>query len=268
MFGASPAPCPASDVLPFFKVLADETRLAIVRVLTMTDLRASEIGQRLQLPQNAVSYHLKALRAIGLLQDRRSTADGRDLYYRVDFERLQALYLRAGAALHPGIATPAAGAPDAALTRPLRILFLCTHNRARSQLAEGIARYLGGDQVDVQSAGDHPTEVHPLTLDMLAELGLDTSCHHAKHFDQFVGQPFDYVITTCDYVRGNCPTFPGDPLRIHWSFDDPSTVAGGEEAQRQAFRTTRRELMTRMRFLLSVPHPATGERLTLRHLSV
>lgn len=256
------------DVIQFFKVFADETRLAIVRLLALSDLRAGEVGQRLQLPQNAVSYHLKALRAIGLLQDHRSTADGRDMYYRVDFERLQALYTSAGVALHPGIATPAAESPEAALTRPLRILFLCTHNRARSQLAEGIARSLGGDQVDVQSAGDQPTEVHPLTLDMLAELGLDTGRHHAKHLDQFVGQPFDYVITTCDSIHGNCPTFPGDPLRIHWSFDDPSTVAGGEEAQRQAFRTARRELMTRMRFLLSVPHPATGERLTLRHLSV
>jgi protein-tyrosine-phosphatase len=254
------------NVLSFFKILADDTRLAIVRLLALTDLRAGELVEKLQQPQNAVSYHLKQLRSLGVLRDRRSTEDGRDVYYSVDLERLQLLYATAGAALHPALTTTPQAEQEQRPTRaqPLRILFLCTHNRARSQLAEGIARYLGGDQVEVYSAGDKPTEVHPLTIAMLEELGIDTSRHYAKHMNQFLEQQFDYIITTCDYVRGNCPTFPGDPERMHWSFDDPSTVAGGAEAQRKGFRTARRELLTRIRLLLSLPHPVTGERLPLR----
>lgn len=256
------------DVLSFFRVLADETRLTIVRLLTFTDLRAGELVERLHLPQNAVSYHLKQLRVLGLLRDRRSALDARDVYYSVDLERLRLLYAAVGDALHPAV-TAQEREPGArpTLSRPLRILFLCTHNRARSQLAEGLARYLGGDQVEVVSAGNHPTEVHPLTREMLSELGIDTSRQYAKHMDQFVGQQFDYIITTCDLVRGHCPTFPGDPQRIHWSFEDPSIVAGDDAAQRTAFRIARRELLTRVRFLLSFPHPATGERLQPRRLN-
>lgn len=269
MSEALAATLPSPDVIRFFKVLADETRVAVVRALALTDLRAGEVGAHLQLPQNVVSYHLKALRSAGIVRDRRSSADARDIYYHVDFERLRALYASAGQALHPAMAAPSPEGEEVLprIERPLRILFLCTHNRARSQLAEGITRYLAGDQVDVHSAGDHPTELHPLTIELLQELGLDASRHAAKHLDQFVGQQFDYVITTCDAARGNCPTFPGDPRRIHWSFDDPSAVEGGVAAQRQAFRTASRELMTRIRLLLSLPHPVTGERLTLRRLS-
>jgi arsenate reductase len=152
---------------------------------------------------------------------------------------------------------------DRKLSQPLRILFLCTHNRARSQLAEGITRYLAGDQVDVFSAGNQPSDVHPLTIEMLQELGIDTSRHYSKSMDQLVDQKFDYIITTCDRIRGGCPTFPGDPQQIHWSFGDPS-ASGNEAEQRTAFRTARRELLTRIRYLLSLPHPATGERLSLR----
>ncbi len=246
------------DVAKFFKAMADETRLAIVRLLALTDLRAGELVERLHLPQNAVSYHLKHLRSLGVLRDRRSSRDARDVYYSVDMERLQALYQAIGDVLHPGIAVKRDTSSVATDAQPrLRILFLCTHNRARSQLAEGITRYLAGDLVDVYSAGDHPTEVHPLTIEMLSELGIDTSVHQAKDMQQFVGQHFDYVITTCDYVTGNCPTFPGDPQRMHWSFDDPSAVEGGIEEQRAAFRTARRELTTRIRYLLAAAHVPT-----------
>lgn len=249
---------PIPDVLSFFRALADETRLAIVRLLALTDLRAGELVERLHQPQNAVSYHLKQLRSLGVLRDRRSSRDARDVYYSVDIERLQAFYHAIGEALHPGITTTRTSSTVARnASSPLRILFLCTHNRARSQLAEGIARYLGGDQVEVYSAGDQPTQVHPLTIEMLSELGIDTSRHHAKDMQQFVGQHFDYVITTCDYVTGNCPTFPGDPHRIHWSCDDPSIIDGGIEEQRAAFRKARRELMTRIRYLLAAAHVPT-----------
>src|SRR5215470_1160083 len=93
----------APDVLDFFRVLADETRLVIVRLLALSDLKAGELGEQLRLPSNAVSYHLKQLRGVGLLQDRRSSADARDVYYRVDLDRLAQLYAGAGDMLYPGL---------------------------------------------------------------------------------------------------------------------------------------------------------------------
>jgi len=257
----------APAALAFFKVLADETRLALVRLLAVSDRRVGELVDAVQQPQNAVSYHLKQLRRLGLLRDRRSTYDGRDVYYSVDLERLHALYVAVGAALHPGLTTPAA-VPPKLPTRPLRILFLCTHNRARSQLAEGLARALAGDQVAVASAGSEPAEVHPLTLDLFGELGLDSSHLSSKSVQLFAQEEFDYIITTCDRVREADLTFPGNPRRIHWSIADPSEVAGGLEAQRLAFRTTARELMTRLQYVLSLPHPLTDQRLVLHTLTL
>ncbi len=259
---------PSPDVVSFFKLLADETRLAIVRLLALSDLRAGEVVQQLQAPANAVSYHLKQLRSLGLLRDRRSSLDARDVYYSVDLARLQVLYTSAGETLHPGMAAPHEDQETLReLEHPLRILFLCTHNRARSQMAEGIARYLAGDQVEVYSAGDKPTEVHPRTIEVLEEMGIDTGRLYSKSMNEFLDQEFDYIITTCDRARGGCPTFPGDPKQIHWSFPDPSEVEGGEAAQQQAFRAARREMLTRIRYLLSLPHPVTGQRLTLRTMT-
>lgn len=255
-------------VLSFFKVLGDETRLTIMRLLALGDYRVGELVDQLRQPQNAVSYHLKQLRALGLLRDRRSNGDGRDVYYSVDLARLQQLYASAGDALHPGMTTSVAeqeALPK--LEQPLRILYLCTHNRARSQMAEGITRYLAGDQVAVYSAGNLPSEVHPLTIEMLNEIGVDTDGLRSKSMEEFVTAEFDYVITTCDRIRGGCPTFPGDPRQIHWSFPDPSEVEGGSEAQRQAFCIARRELMTRIRYLLSLPHPVTGQRIMVRSMT-
>jgi len=260
---------PAPDVLPFFKALADETRLTILRLLALTDLKSGEIVEQVRVPQNAVSYHLKHLRALGLLRDRRSTADARDVYYSLDLDRLQALYTAAGDALHVEAAHPdsdaTANGPTTDADGPLRVLFLCTHNSARSQLAEGIMRYLGGEGVEVHSAGSEPTAVHPDALALLVEWGIDTTRHTSKSLDPFAGQAFDYIITVCDRVRDQCPVFPDDPVRIHWSFPDPALVADDEE-RRRAFCTVRRELMTRILYLLNVPHPATGRRLAIRSL--
>jgi len=255
---------PAS-VLGFFRALADDKRLAILRLLTRSDLRAGEIGAALSLPPNAVSYHLKQLGSLGLLQDHRSSADGRDVYYRVDLEQLDRLYSAAGAALHPGlpglVTSEQSGSEALATsTGPLRVLFLCTHNSARSQLAEAILRHMGGEQVF--SAGSMPTEVHPNTLLVLRELGIDTSRLYAKSFDQFQGESFDYIITVCDRVRDICPVFRDDPLEIHWSFPDPDVIED-PELQLAAFRRTATELQTRVRYLLLLPHPRTGERLPL-----
>jgi protein-tyrosine-phosphatase/DNA-binding transcriptional ArsR family regulator len=248
-------------VVPFFKALADDTRLAIIRLLALSDLRAGELVAHLQQPQNAVSYHLKHLRTVGLLRDRRSSADARDVYYSIDHARLQALYMAAGDVLHARTSDtePTAGYDQA---HPLRVLFLCTHNSARSQIAEALARQLGGGQVEAFSAENQPTRLHPMTIETLHEIGIDPQGHTSKLMDQFVDQDFDYVITVCDRARESCPTFPGDPVQIHWSFLDPAAISD-LDAQRQAFRTIRRELETRLRYLLSLPHPCTGQRMRL-----
>lgn len=255
---------PAPEVVHFFKALADETRLTIIRLLALSDLRAGEVVQRLHLPANIVSYHLKELRSLGLLRDRRSSLDHRDVYYSVDLARLHALYTTAGDMLHAGMNAqePVADEDLPRLAHPVRILFLCSHNRARSQLAEGIACYLAGPQVEVFSAGSEPAEVHPLTIEILGEIGIDTTTLHSKSIDEFHGQSFDYIITTCDKIREGCPMFPGDPQYVHWSIADPAAV--GEEAQRRAFHMVKHEMLVRVRYLLSLPHPVTRERLKLR----
>lgn len=256
-----------SDVVPFLRTVADETRIAIVRLLAMTDLKAGEIMERVGAPQNAVSYHLKQLRSLGLLRDRRSSGDARDVYYSIDIERLHALYTATGDALHPALAMDnITSGPASTFDQPLRVLFLCTHNSARSQLAEAILRCMGGNQVEVFSAGSQPSELHSMARELLKEWGIDTSQHVAKPMSHFVAQQFDYVITVCDRIRDSCPTFPGDPERIHWSFPDPSIVE--DEAERwQAFLKLRRELCTRIRLLLSMPHPATGQRFHIHLLN-
>lgn len=256
----------------FFRLLADETRLFIVRLLALSDLRAGEIGQATHLPSNAVSYHLKQLRALGLLSDHRSAADARDVYYHLDVDRLLLLYTTGGDSLYPGMAAMRAaangqaqaneGAGDDAAA-PLRVLFLCTHNSARSQLAEGILRMMGGDQVEAFSAGSEPTEVDSDALATLHEMGIDPTPQHAKSLAQFAEQRFDYIITVCDRVRDVCPVFPGDPMQTHWSFADPAVIVEPER-RRQAFRQVAVELQTRIRYLLLLPHPRTGQQMRAR----
>jgi protein-tyrosine-phosphatase/DNA-binding transcriptional ArsR family regulator len=253
---------PPADVLRFFRALAEDKRLAIIRLLALSDLRAGEIGAALNLPSNGVSYHLKQLGDLGLLHDHRSSSDARDVYYRVDLEQLDRLYAQAGDALHPALVPSEQTGREAIGTAsiPLRVLFLCTHNSARSQMAEAILRQMGGDNVEVFSAGSMPTEVHPNTLIVLRELGIDTSNLYAKSLDQFLGESFDYIITVCDRVRDICPVFRGDPFQIHWSFPDPDVIEN-PDLQLAAFRRTATKLQTRVRYLLLLPHPRTGERL-------
>lgn len=254
---ASSLPMSLDEMALFFRALADRTRLAIVRLLIDSDLRVGEIVERMALPQNAVSYHLKQLRAAGLLRDRRSSADARDIYYSIDLERMQAFYRHAGEALQVVSLLAGEGRPTAPEpARPLRILYLCTHNSARSQFAEALTRQYGGPGVVVFSAGDTPTVVHPLTSALLAEWQIDPARQASKALDQFLSQSFDYVITVCDRVREHCPTFPGAATQLHWSIPDPTDVAD-EEARRAAFRAVRHEVSVRVRHLLRQHHVAT-----------
>ena len=107
------------------------------------------------------------------------------------------------------------------MDKPLRVLFLCTGNSCRSQMAEGWARRLGAARVEAYSAGVSPIRVVPATGEVMAEVGVDISSQRSKAADVFVGDEFDYIITLCDNARDNCPYFPGEAQRLHWPIDDP-----------------------------------------------
>ncbi len=127
-----------------------------------------------------------------------------------------------------------------------RVLFLCTHNSARSQMAEGLLRHLAGHRFEVASAGTEATGVHPLAIRAMAELGIDLRGHVSKTLDRFVAEPWDWVITVCDGAAQRCPVFPSAGARLHWSLEDPS-VAGGTDAERLAvFRRVRDEIRQRL----------------------
>ncbi|HXU33308.1 MAG TPA: arsenate reductase ArsC [Thermoanaerobaculia bacterium] len=135
----------------------------------------------------------------------------------------------------------------------LRVLFLCTHNSARSQMAEGILRHLGGDRFEVHSAGTVATRVHPLAIAATAENEIDLRGQRSKHLDELSGERFDYVITVCDNARDSCPIFPGAGERLHWSIPDPSAVEGDEATKLQAFRAASDDLTSRIRGLWFLP---------------
>lgn len=234
-----------------FKLLAHDIRWQLLQALALSDRRVQELAAALRRPQNLISYHLRQLRAQQLIHERRSSYDARDVYYTLDVAQVQRLYHAAGAELHPAV-TPDATPADETTSpiAPVRVLFLCTHNSARSQLAEGILRARGGARVAAFSAGSQPTAVHPLAVQAAARLGIDISRQSSQHLEAYVGQRFDYVITVCDRVREMCPVFPHDPQQIHWSFPDPAAVEGSEATRLQAFLQTARELNTRIQYLL------------------
>jgi len=233
------------------KLLAHTVRWQIVAALAQSDYRVQELEARLRRPQNLVSYHLRLLREGGLVGERRSSADGRDAYYTLHLEALRTAYQASGEVLHPALTyNPEPMEQSRSRSRPYRVLFLCTHNSARSQLAEGILRAAGGELVEVFSAGNQVTAVHPFAIRAAAEQGIDISQQRAKSMDEFADHSFDSIITVCDRVREVCPVFPGDPPHIHWSLPDPTAVTGTEEEQYQAFRNTARALATRIDFWL------------------
>lgn len=135
---------------------------------------------------------------------------------------------------------------------PIRVLFLCTENSARSQMAEALLRHFGGGDFAVCSAGSDPQPVHPLAIEVMKEIDIDLSGYRSKHYMAFLGQPFDFVITVCDRVRDNCPTFPGDNERIHWGFEDAAAVMGSEAERRMVFKRVRNEIGNRIRSWVTV----------------
>ena len=134
---------------------------------------------------------------------------------------------------------------------PVRVLFLCTGNSCRSQMAEGLLRRIVPPAVgEVASAGTNPKPVHPDAIRIMREILVDISGQQSKSLDQFLGREFDYVITLCDEAQEACPTFPGAVERFHWGLPDPAAVRGAEEERLAAFRTVRNDLATRIDGLL------------------
>jgi protein-tyrosine-phosphatase/DNA-binding transcriptional ArsR family regulator len=241
---------PGDDSPPQFLRLAGEPlRWRLLGELVRSDRQVRELTALLAQPQNLVSYHLARLRAGGLVSMRRSSADGRDAYYSIDLARCGELLAATGAALHPGLRLlPPA---PARVRASARVLFLCTGNSARSQMAQAILEDLAGGTVTAASAGSHPKPVHPDAIAVMREYGIDIGGRQPQHLDLFAGQRFDYVISLCDRVREVCPQFPGPPEVIHWSIPDPASGGSGEGGTYPAFQAVAAGLRTRIGFLLA-----------------
>ena len=218
--------------LEFLQLVAEPHRWRLLRELTRSDRRVGELTQFLGGPQNLVSYHLAELRRAGLVSARRSSFDGRDTYYRVDPLRCGELLCSAGAVLQPGLRLGLLPPKpvDIGGRRAPRVLFLCTGNSARSQMAEALLEHISGHQIQARSAGSHPRRLHPNAVRAMAERGIDISGRPTKHLSRFARMRFDRVITLCDKVREVCPEFPGHPTTAHWSMADPAAAEGDTDA--------------------------------------
>jgi len=231
----------------FVRLTSHPVRWRLLSELARSDRRVGELCELAGERQSLVSYHLRRLRDGGLVFSRRSVADGRDTYYALDLLRCRELHARAGVSLHPGLATTVAQRPR---TVHARVLFLCTGNSARSQIAEALAEKLSHGAVQAVSAGSHPKPLHPNAIRILRERRIDVEGRRSKHLSEFAGDAFDYVVSLCDRVREVCPEFPGTPETVHWSIPDPGRESGTDDETLPAFERTATEIETRIGFLL------------------
>ena len=238
----------------FLRLAGEPVRWQLLRELARGDRHVRELTDLVGRPQNLVSYHLGKLRSGGLVSARRSSADGRDAYYTVELDRLGELLAATGTAVHPGLSlapTIRAGSAPRPGAAPVRLLFLCTGNSARSQIAEALAVARSQGRVEAFSAGSHPKRLHANTVRVMRDLGIDVGSRSSKHLSTFAAQRFDYVITLCDKVREVCPEFPGHPGYIHWSIPDPAASANDDRATLPVFQHVAAELDRRLTYLLA-----------------
>ena len=132
-----------------------------------------------------------------------------------------------------------------------KVIFICTGNACRSQMAEGLLRHMAGDKFEVYSAGSHPSCLHPASVAVMAEWGIDIARHTAEPIDDYLETGIDIVITVCDNAQQICPTFPGNVKRIHWGLDDPYHGWGSEPEDLLPYRETRDELKDRIKVFLT-----------------
>ena len=242
----------ALDPTEFLQLAGHKVRWRLLGELARSDRTVHELTGLVGDAQNLVSYHLGKLRDAGLVSVRRSSADGRDAYYTVDLTRFRALLSSTADALHPGLrADRPVGVDDRGLEP--RVLFLCTGNSARSQIAEALVRERSAGTIHAYSAGSHPKPLHPNAIRVMREnFGIDLDGHESKHLEVYADHEFDWVISLCDKVREVCPEFPGDPTTIHWSIADPAAGQVDDDASYPAFQLLAAELETRIGFLLAV----------------
>jgi ArsR family transcriptional regulator, arsenate/arsenite/antimonite-responsive transcriptional repressor / arsenate reductase (thioredoxin) len=250
----------------FLRLAGHPLRWLLLSELAHSDRRVGELCELVGQRQSLVSYHLRQLRDGGLVSARPSLADGRDTYYVLELAHCGELLVSAGASLHPGLASAHGSHPGrGGGLATARVLFLCTGNSARSQMAEALAEELSAGAVRAASAGSHPRPLHANAVRAMRERGIDLAGRRAKHLSEFTDQRFDYVISLCDRVREVCPEFPGAPEAIHWSVRDPAREPGTDDETLPAFQRTAAELEMRIGFLLEAIKQTTGTQEAIEH---
>ena len=239
-----------------FRLSGHPVRWRLLQELVGSDRQVRELSTLVDERQSLTSYHLGLLRKGGLVLARRSAADGRDTYYSLDLRACRDALVEAGAALHPGLrlvqppgSTGGAKARRGSTGRATKVLFMCTGNSARSQMAEAILESLAGPRVQVRSAGSSPKRLHPGAVRAMHARGIDISGRRTKHVDEFADEHFDFVITLCDKVREVCPELGSSTVTSHWSIPDPA-VESGDGPDDAPFIRVADELTTRIDFLL------------------
>jgi protein-tyrosine-phosphatase/DNA-binding transcriptional ArsR family regulator len=245
---------------PILRLVGHPVRWRLLQELARSDRGVAELTRLIEAPQPLVSYHLRELRTGELVSMRRSSADRRDSYYRIELDRCRTQLEAAGGALHPGLQPlPAPTGPHRSggrRPRRRRILFLCTGNSARSQIAEALLQQQSDGTIEAASAGSNPKPLHPNAVRVMKRRGVDISANRTKHLDEFAAQHFDVVITLCDRVREVCPEFPGQPALAHWSIPDPALEGPNAHDSYPAFERTASDLESRIHYLRS----AIGDR--------
>jgi protein-tyrosine-phosphatase/DNA-binding transcriptional ArsR family regulator len=234
----------------FLQLAGHPLRWQLLSELGRSDRMVHELTDLVGSPQNLVSYHLAKLRDAGLVTSRRSSADRRGAYYSVDLARIGELLVDAGLAVHPGLRLAPATTPTGGARR--RVLFLCTGNSARSQMAEALARSRSDGLIEAVSAGSRPKPLHPHAVRVMDEAhGIDLTGQRPKHVRSVARRRYDLVVSLCDRVREVCPGLPGAPEAIHWSIPDPTTEPGDDPGSYPAFQRTAAELERRIGFLVA-----------------
>ena len=243
-----------ADPPSFLRLAAHPLRWRLLQELVRSDRAVRELMALVEEPQSLVSYHLRLLREGGLVTAHRSSADGRDSYYSIDLVACREALQIAGVALHPALRLASGGPerPAARHVRQQRVLFLCTGNSARSQIAEALMERMSNGGIRAESAGSHPKPLHPNAVRVLRTYGIDVSGNRTKHFDEFRDQQFDTVITLCDRVREVCPDFPAEHDRVHWSVPDPALGGSTDRESYPAFERTAAEIEARISFRLTL----------------
>jgi arsenate reductase len=229
---------------------ADLARLRLVVALRRLGLAPADAGRLAKLCMEHGEIDRDLMPLIG---DQRAAIERQ----RADLDRLDSELTDLETTIHA--AGRARRAARIAPADPIRVLFVCTGNSARSQMAEALLNEFGGSDFSVVSAGTEPGPVNPQTVTVLRELGLDWSRAVSKSVAGFVGRPFDYVITVCDRARTTCPVFPGEHNSLHWGLDDPAEAGGTEAEGLEAFRRTRTEVATRLRPFVELARKARRE---------